>query len=243
MNYIAEIYSFNIFIVKNPIHANGQALWYRLLAYANQFGWKSDFTVTNTRLIEDLGISKSALDRARNILVQKGLVQYTQGSGNQCGTYKMISIANLFSNNSDAQTEHNPDTNRTECGTQSGPLNKLNQTKPNKKEIEKEKVSVFGEYQNVKLTPAQLDKLKKEFPEDYEQRIEALSEYMASSGKHYENHLATIRGWERKNRNKEDNSPHEAQPKTGFNNFSTGQTYDYDALEQASLKSLRRNSS
>ena len=42
--------------------------------------------------------------------------------------------------------------------------------------------------------------LKAEFPGDYEERIESLSEYMASTGKTYKNHLATIRSWSRRER-------------------------------------------
>lgn len=52
----------------------------------------------------------------------------------------------------------------------------------------------YGEYRNVLLTDADLEKLKTEFP-DWEARIERLSSYMASTGKSYKNHLATIRNW------------------------------------------------
>lgn len=55
----------------------------------------------------------------------------------------------------------------------------------------------YGQYKNVLLTDEDLEKLKDEFP-DWEQRIERLSEYIASSGKKYKNHLATIRNWARK---------------------------------------------
>lgn len=57
-----------------------------------------------------------------------------------------------------------------------------------------------GEYQNVLLTDDDLDKLKAEFPSDWDQRIQRLSEYMASSGKSYKNHLATIRNWARRDK-------------------------------------------
>lgn len=56
----------------------------------------------------------------------------------------------------------------------------------------------YGEYENVLLTDAELGKLKNEFPTDWEERIERLSGYIASSGKKYKNHLATIRNWARK---------------------------------------------
>lgn len=58
----------------------------------------------------------------------------------------------------------------------------------------------FGEYQNVLLTDSDMQKLKEEFPMDWEERIERLSIYMASSGKSYKNHLATIRNWARRDR-------------------------------------------
>ncbi len=56
----------------------------------------------------------------------------------------------------------------------------------------------YGEYKNVLLSDEDMEKLKKEFPADYTERIERLSIYMASTGKSYKNHLATIRNWSRK---------------------------------------------
>ena len=56
----------------------------------------------------------------------------------------------------------------------------------------------YGEYQNVLLSDSDIEKLKAEFPTDWEERIERLSSYMASSGKSYKNHLATIRNWARR---------------------------------------------
>lgn len=64
-----------------------------------------------------------------------------------------------------------------------------------------------GEYQNVLLTDEEMEKLKTEFPNDYQQRIERLSEYIASTGKRYKNHLATIRSWARKDRPREEKPP------------------------------------
>lgn len=55
----------------------------------------------------------------------------------------------------------------------------------------------FGQYRNVLLTDSDIKKLYSEFPTDWEERIERLSAYMASTGKSYKNHLATIRNWAR----------------------------------------------
>ncbi len=71
----------------------------------------------------------------------------------------------------------------------------------NKKE-NKEVRHKHGQYGNVLLSEEELGKLQSEFPYDYEERIERLSEYMASTGKSYRNHLATIRNWARREKPK-----------------------------------------
>ncbi len=58
----------------------------------------------------------------------------------------------------------------------------------------------YGLYKNVLLTDEDYAKLQSEFPHDYSDRIERLSEYMASTGKSYKNHLATIRNWAKKDK-------------------------------------------
>lgn len=56
----------------------------------------------------------------------------------------------------------------------------------------------YGMYKNVLLSDEEYQKLTEEFPHDYTERIERLSEYIASTGKKYKNHLATIRSWAKK---------------------------------------------
>lgn len=60
----------------------------------------------------------------------------------------------------------------------------------------------YGEYQNVLLSDSDMVKLKTEFPNDWQERIERLSGYMESMGKSYKNHLATIRNWARSDKNR-----------------------------------------
>lgn len=73
----------------------------------------------------------------------------------------------------------------------------------------------FGEYENVLLSDSDMKKLKAEFPNDWKERIERLSAYMASTGKTYKNHLATIRNWARRDRDaKRDTASRE--PSSGF---------------------------
>lgn len=72
------------------------------------------------------------------------------------------------------------------------------------KEINKEKER-FGEFENVLLTADEYRKLSEKFPNDFRDRIERLSCYMASQKKSYASHYATILAWARKD--EKDNPP------------------------------------
>ena len=78
--------------------------------------------------------------------------------------------------------------------------------KEKKKDIYKPTRHRYGEYKNVLLTDADVEKLKAEFTGDWEKRIERLSAYMASTGKSYKNHLATIRNWARMQKERDEKS-------------------------------------
>ena len=65
-----------------------------------------------------------------------------------------------------------------------------------KREIEKgHPAHAYGRYQTVFLTDGELADLQASFPTVWGQYIEKLSEYMASTGKRYQSHAATIRRW------------------------------------------------
>lgn len=53
----------------------------------------------------------------------------------------------------------------------------------------------FGRYKNVFLSEKELAELQTELPDKWEYYIDRLSGYIASSGKKYKNHAATIRRW------------------------------------------------
>ncbi len=91
----------------------------------------------------------------------------------------------------------------------------------------------YGEYKNVLLTDEELGKLKTEYS-DYEDRIERLSSYVASTGKSYKSHYATIRNWARKDNQTSGRTevvPAWIKKKNSFHNFNQRQ-YDYESLER-----------
>ena len=53
----------------------------------------------------------------------------------------------------------------------------------------------YGRYENEFLTDTELSELQAELPEKWAYYIERLSGYIASTGKKYKNHAATIRRW------------------------------------------------
>ena len=64
------------------------------------------------------------------------------------------------------------------------------------RELEKGQTApAYGRYQNVFLTEKELSELQAEIPDLWKSYVERLSEYMASTGKTYKNHAATIRRW------------------------------------------------
>lgn len=95
----------------------------------------------------------------------------------------------------------------------------------------------YGEYKNVLLTDEEMEKLKAEYP-DLSDRIERLSSYVASTGKSYKSHYATIRNWARKDAEKpgrKEMVPSWMNKKNQFNNFPERPSEDIGDLEAALL--------
>lgn len=98
------------------------------------------------------------------------------------------------------------------------------------KESKRETRHKHGEYENVLLSDSDMEKLQEEFPTDWEERVERLSSYMASTGKSYKNHLATIRNWARRDS--------EARKKTSRNESSWEKTEEEKQDEEAWMRNI-----
>lgn len=136
VNYIQEINAFYDWLEFNPISGNTQALWSLLMHYNNKCGWLNEFSIANSRITLALGISRTELDRIRNVLVQKGLLTYKKGIGNKAGFYVLHSL--VSHNVTQISTQVNTQL-LTQVGAQSSvqsgrsccTLYKLNKTKLN----------------------------------------------------------------------------------------------------------------
>lgn len=102
----------------------------------------------------------------------------------------------------------------------------------------------YGEYKNVFLSDEELEKLKTEFPSDWQSKIENLSEYIASSGKSYKNHLATIRKWAKADADKKATEKKQSEcipaksSKSKFNNYTDTNKPDYSNFSQQILADM-----
>ena len=110
-----------------------------------------------------------------------------------------------------------------QCNTAEMDCNNLKQICSVEKEIDKElekegeketpSHTAYGKFYNVFLSDAELEGLKSELPSKWEYYINRLSAHIASSGRKYHNHAATIYKWAQEDIGK-------AAPKKGIPDYS-----------------------
>ena len=199
MNYLAEILAFNNWIRYNSgINKSDICLWHGLMSMANRFSWR-EFNAPILTLLSESKLTKNEFYKSRNKLKQFGLLDFKERGGNRATIYKINSVVSLYGTQNDTQSMTQTNTQMsTKSVTQSVNIlktkNQKHKTK-NKKEIIKEK---FGEFENVLLSNEEFEKLKSKLGVETESYIERLSSYIASSGKKYKSHYATILSWMQK---------------------------------------------
>lgn len=90
----------------------------------------------------------------------------------------------------------------------------------------------YGEYLNVLLSNEDLEKLTKEFPDDWKRRVDDLSNYMKSTGKSYKDHLATIRNWARRDAKQDTRKDAKAKKGSMHDIEQRDDAYDFAEIER-----------
>ena len=91
MNYLKQIIKFCELQLINPVSASAQCLYMQLLYINNKCGWVKEFSVANSTICSLTSLSRLALDRARNELVQKGYITYKKSiKKNVAGKYSIV---------------------------------------------------------------------------------------------------------------------------------------------------------
>ena len=137
------------------------------------------------------------VERALQIFLKLGLVEVLDS-----GTFYMSNIELLIGQSStEAERKRAARLQNKALSALRTSGGHLSDIRPPEREIEKVRPETghpshtYGRYQNVFLTDEELADLQVSFPAVWEQYIEKLSEYMASTGKRYQSHAATIRRW------------------------------------------------
>ena len=195
------------------------AALYNKLEYLARYTTREDGYCWRTaeELEKEIGLSKKQQALAVKKLENAGLiytkVTYIQGTQKRSKHFFVVGTSNAESYQTSlsesAESNFLYNNNHTV-------INKHNNIKEKNKK-EKPVKHKYGEYNNVLLSDTDLEKLKAEFPNDYQSRIERLSGYMQSTGKSYKDHLATIRNWARRenkngNNRYQYNAPQQEQP-------------------------------
>ncbi len=154
---------------------------------------RGQVVTSRKHLSRDLKISEQSVRTALNHLKSTNEITIEATS-----KYTIITINNYneYQKIPDTLTNNQPTTNQPSTSNQPQ-YKKEKNIKNVKKEREDPPTQkqTFGEFENVYLTEAELSNLNKRYPNDYLDKIEHLSAYLASSGKAYNNHYAVLLQW------------------------------------------------
>lgn len=192
MNYITEIRAFYDLAMTNRFSTGQIALWHALMHICNKSGWSKWFSAPNITLEILTGLSARSILSARNALKQAGLIDF-RTNGTKATSYTLFSIGTSIVASIDTSIDTSRDTS-----IDASTLNKRNKTKQNKKEIDKEKKTAYGEFGKAMLTEKEHTTLVSRMGENTAaQYIDRLDGWLAE-GNCKKNHYATILNWWRR---------------------------------------------
>lgn len=191
----------------NQLSEKAEILFYRLIVQCDDHGlFDGRLSIIRTKCfpLKVDSIKEKEIERWLNELCSAGMIGFYSVDGK---TYlKMLSWSNhqqVRATHSKYPLPESDDINGYQ-EISDAPENRI-ESNQNRIRIESESIckktpkDKFGEFENVLLSNDELVKLKTDFS-DWQERIERLSEYIASSGKKYKDHYATILSWARKDK-------------------------------------------
>lgn len=207
-NYVLLNEGFYRWLETNYLPIGSQILFLKLIHLFNLSSWSEWLAVDNQRMMSLVQTKREqSVIEWRNKLLENNLIVYVKGKKGLPNKYKLndkltfISEAKSVVNNVVKEVVKN----EVKTVVQTADIDKQNKTKQNKKENTANAVlkKKFGEFENVLLSEQELNKLKTRLGEKSSRYIERLSNYIASSGKRYKSHYATILTWAEKDKQSE----------------------------------------
>ncbi len=134
MNYITQIKGFWMLHEKHELNATDTALYFYLLEICNSANWVNPFKRNTAKIMADLKISRSSLERSRKRLRSAGIIKYKSVNGTANTTYQLTNLETTFKNRfkGDEQDADQGIDQSMDKGTNQ--LNKNNKPKPKPKQ-------------------------------------------------------------------------------------------------------------
>lgn len=198
-NYILLNEGFYKWLETNYLPIQSQILFLKLIHLFNISDWSEWLVVDNQRMMSLVQTKREqSVIKWRNKLLENNLIVYVKGKKGLPNKYKLNDKLTFISEAKSGVNNVVNEVVKNEIKTvvQTADIDKQNKTKLNKKKI-------LGEFSNVLLSEQELNKLQTRFGEESNQYIERLSNYIASSGKYYKSHYATILTWAGKDKQSE----------------------------------------
>lgn len=98
MNYIAQIRGFWQLHEQYGLNASDTALYFYLLEVCNITNWANPFRRNTAKLLADLKISRSSLERSRKRLKAAGILKFRSVNGTANVTYQLFDLESIFRN-------------------------------------------------------------------------------------------------------------------------------------------------
>jgi hypothetical protein len=130
MNYIAQIKGFWLLQQKHSLNYTDIALYFYLIEVCNSTNWVNPFKRNTAKVLADLKLSRSSLERSRKRLNKCGILSYRSVKGTANITYVLADLETLFRNKykpADAATGASADAGIDASADQ---LNKNSKPKP-----------------------------------------------------------------------------------------------------------------
>lgn len=260
MNYLSEVLSFNKLLMTENLSTGQIALWYALMHINNMCGWKENFTAANATLNTYTRLSENGIVKARNALIQKGLIRY-KSRHNKAGVYTMLPLSNGIKqsaeqnkrtpNSAEQSVKQSVKQSVEQSVEQSAALYKHKQNKNKNKNINaaEHATEIFERYENLTgktMSETAVNDIDRFISDGmgYE-LILSVMDYAADAGKCNWNYMRgtlegllaegikTVEAWKRQQaeyRQQRQNGGMQVR-KNKFNNYEATNKTDYDAIE------------
>ncbi|WP_282801159.1 DnaD domain protein [Secundilactobacillus kimchicus] len=155
MNYINQINTFYRIAGSVELKPSARMLYLALLHKNNQLAWIESFTCTATELEGFSGLGPSGLQRARQVLVAKGLITYAKRGANRAPRYSIFELTDdrvqFILNDTPGGTASGManDTPNDTAGGMANTLTKSNQTRSKQDDDDGGRQKVFTLWQEL----------------------------------------------------------------------------------------------